>query len=214
MRIGWPKTGWILQKQRNIWPVVQPISGPCEFEFVPRKRAVRDLVALIGNHTSKSEASIQCETALTAGETENYSTDQYKQDIKGNTKMYGAFGYQNKFKTETSVSRRRRIAQMLERNQSLLQYYNNIANCKIGILRTMDPTLHYKMKADEACDGSGERLLPRCTQRPRYLHRNHQYVHRDPMQTRRHQHRMSNRHQKQKQTIVSASREHRDGCTN
>ena len=27
---------------------------------------------------------------------------------------------------------------MLERSQSLLQYYNNIAKCKIGILRTME----------------------------------------------------------------------------
>ena len=33
----------------------------------------------------------------------------------------------------------------------------------------MDPTLHYKMKADEAHDGSGKGLQPR-------------YVHRDPMQ--------------------------------
>ena len=50
-----------------------------------------------------------------------------------------------KVETKTSESRRRRIAQMLERSQSLLQYYSNIANCMIGILRTMDPTLHYKM---------------------------------------------------------------------
>ena len=32
---------------------------------------------------------------------------------------------------------------MLEGSQSLLQCYNNIANCKIP--RTMDPPLHYKM---------------------------------------------------------------------
>ena len=41
------------------------------------------------------------------------------------------FVYRNESKMETSVSGRclqRRTAQMLERNQSLLQYYNNIAN--------------------------------------------------------------------------------------
>ena len=73
VRIGWPKTGWILPKPRSICPVVQQMSEPCEFEFVPMKRAVRDSVAQIGNHTSKSEASIQSETALNAGETENSS---------------------------------------------------------------------------------------------------------------------------------------------
>ena len=54
------------------------MSEPCEFEFVPRKRAVRDSVAQIGNHTSKSEASIQCETALNAGVMWNSSTDLFE----------------------------------------------------------------------------------------------------------------------------------------
>ena len=50
--------------------------------------------------------------------------------------------------------------QMFERSQSLFQYYNNITNCKMGILLTMHPTLHYKMNADEACDGSGDGCKP------------------------------------------------------
>ena len=82
------------------------MSEPGEFEFVPRKRAVQDSVAQIGNHTSKSEALTQSETALNAGETENNSTDQLEQDIKGNTKMHGTFGYWNKFQTNISVSRK------------------------------------------------------------------------------------------------------------
>ena len=57
-----------LPKQRNIWPVVWPMSERGEFVFVPMKRAVRDSVAQIGNHTSKSEASIHSGTALNAGE--------------------------------------------------------------------------------------------------------------------------------------------------
>ena len=171
MRIGRRKTGWILPKQRNIWPVVQPISEPCEFEFVPRKRAVRDVVAEIGN-TSKSEASVQSETALNAGETEHVRRVGWKQDIKGNTKMYDTFGYQNKFKTKTSVPRRKRIAQILDRCKSLLQHCDVVQIARFVFYKTMDPTLHYKMKADEACDGSGERLQFRRTQRPRYVHRN------------------------------------------
>ena len=91
MQIGWPKTGWNLPKQRNFWPVVQPMSEPCEFEFV----------AQIGNHTSKSEASIQSETALNAGETENSLTDRLEAE-----KICETFGYKNKFQTKTSVSRR------------------------------------------------------------------------------------------------------------
>ena len=52
------------------------MSELCEFELVLTQRSVRGVVAQIGNLTSKSEASIQGETALNAGETENYSTDQ------------------------------------------------------------------------------------------------------------------------------------------
>ena len=43
----------------------------------------------------------------------------------------------------------------------------------------MDPTVHHKMKADEADDGSGEGLQPRYRQRPDVItgkqgHRNRQ----------------------------------------
>ena len=48
-----------------------------------------------------------------------------------NTMIRDIFGYKNEFKTEISVSRRcpqLKYVQMLERSQSLLQYYNNIAS--------------------------------------------------------------------------------------
>ena len=81
---------------------------------------------------------------------------------------------------------------MLERSQSLLQYYNNI-----GVLRTMDPTLHFKMKARQPMldlvTGLQTRREPMMDLAPR-------------LQIRRHQ------KQKQKQTVVSVDREHRDGC--
>ena len=72
----WIKTGWILLKQRNTWPVVQPMGEPCEIVFVPRKLTMRDPATQIGNNTSKPETSIQSRTALNAGETENLVTDQ------------------------------------------------------------------------------------------------------------------------------------------
>ena len=53
------------------------------------------------------------------------------QDNERNTLTRGTFGYKNEFKMEISVSRRcqqRRTAQMLERSQSVLHYYNNIAS--------------------------------------------------------------------------------------
>ena len=59
--------------------------------------------------------------------------------------MYGTFGYQNKFKTKTSVSRKKRIAQILEGCQSLLQYKNVVQIARF--YKAIDPTLHYKMKA-------------------------------------------------------------------
>ena len=39
--------------------------------------------------------------------------------------------------------------------------FTTVQVCRIGILLNMDPTLQYKMKADEAYDGSGEGLQTR-----------------------------------------------------
>ena len=151
------------------------MSEPCEFEFVPRKRAVRDSVAQIGNRTSKSEASIQSETALDAGETENSSMDQLEARHQREHKDVRFFRYQGR---RLQYRRRKRIAQNTGKMPIIASVLQCCSNCEIGM--TMDPTLHYKMKADEAYDGSGERLQPR-------------YVHRDPMQARRHLHRNKNR---------------------
>ena len=73
----------------------------------------------------------------------------WEQDSERNTLKRGTSGYKDESKTETSVSRRclqRRTSQMLERSQSLLQYYNSIASLQDWFDLTMDPTLHYKMK--------------------------------------------------------------------
>ena len=63
--------------------------------------------------------------------TANSLTIEWEQDSERNRLTRGTSGYKNEFKTERSVTRRclqRRTAQMLERSQSLLQHYNNIAN--------------------------------------------------------------------------------------
>ena len=73
------KISYLAQDRLDLAEIVRQLalqmSEPCEFEFVPMKRAMRDLVAQIGNHTSKSEASIQ---SVNDGETENSLTDRKK----------------------------------------------------------------------------------------------------------------------------------------
>ena len=132
------------------------------------KLTVRDSVAQIGTHTSKSEASIQSGTALNAGETDNSLTDRLEAEQQRNTKMYETL--------DTRTSSRRRL--QYQEGEELRKCWKEANRCfstamLFKLQETMDPTLHYTMKADEAYDGSGERLQPR-------------YVHRDPMQTRRH----------------------------
>ena len=60
-----------------------------------------------------------------------------------------------------SIKKEMSCAQILERGQSLLQYCTVIQIARLVFCKAMDPTLHCKMKADEVCDGSGERLQPR-----------------------------------------------------
>ena len=96
------------------------MSEPCEFEFVPRKRAVRDLVAQIGNHTSKSEASIQSETALNAGETENLVTDQIEARHQREHKDV-------RYSWATRTSSRRRL--QFQEGTELRKYWRDANHC-------------------------------------------------------------------------------------
>ena len=75
---------WLAQDRLDFADAAKHLTGGPANEralrvvFVPRKLSVRDSECRmqIGNDTSKSEASIQSETALNAGETDNSSTDQ------------------------------------------------------------------------------------------------------------------------------------------
>ena len=102
------------------------MSEPCEFEFVPIKRAVRDSVAQIGNHTSKSEASIQSETALNVGETENSLTDRLEAEQQREHKDVQYFWIPEQVQDEDfSIGKMPIIASVLQ----------CCSNCEIGILQ-------------------------------------------------------------------------------
>ena len=122
------------------------MSESCEFEFVPMKRAVRDSVAQIGNHTSKSETSIHSVTALNVGETENSLADQLKVGQQTKHKDMRYFWMQEQVRDEDfSIKKEKNCVNVGTKPTiaSVLQQHGK--KCKIGILRTMDPTLHYRM---------------------------------------------------------------------
>ena len=100
------------------------MSERCEFEFVPMKRAARDSVAQIGNHTSRSEASIQSETALNAGETEASSTDQLGARRRGEQVQDEDFSIK-KEKNYADVAAEPIVASVP----------HFCSNCKVGILQ-------------------------------------------------------------------------------
>ena len=159
-----------------------------KFEFAPMKRAVRDPVAQIGNHTSKSEASIQSGTALNAGGTENSLDGSIGSRTAQGTRRYARLlDTRNKFKMEASVSRKRRLAQMLESSQSFASVLQCCSNCKIGILQDHGSHTPLQDEGEEPMMGLASSL------QTRYEH---------------------TQNQKQKQTVVSVDREHRDECTN
>ena len=69
------------------------------------------------------------------------------------------FWIQNEFKMETSVSRkclRRETAQMLERSQSLLQKYNNIASLQDWYATDHGSHTRLQDEGSSASDGSGD----------------------------------------------------------
>ena len=137
MQIGWPRQVGFCRGNETFGQWCEA----CEFEFAPVKPAVRDSVMQIGNHTSKSEASIQSGTVLNAGESGEFGDGSIGSRTAKGTQRYARLpGYRNKFETKMSVSR---IAQMLERSQSLLQYCNVVQIAKLAFY----PSLHYKMKA-------------------------------------------------------------------
>ena len=166
----------------------------------------------------KSGSTLQSLTALRVGEAEFYAVVKggqvglslrsinqdreipMKVEIQSdsswerNTLTRGTFVYKNEFKTETSVSRKclqRRTAQMLERSQSLLQYYNNIASLQDWF--SADRGSHTPPQ-----DDGDEPMMDLVTGLRRHEHRPKEESTRKSVA--------------QKETIVSVDRERRDGC--
>ena len=74
--------------------------------------------------------------------------------LKGIQRCARFSGYKNMFETKMSVSRRRRIAQMLQQSQSLLLYCNVVQTARLVFYRPWIPhsTTRWWWRAD---DGSG-----------------------------------------------------------
>ena len=113
-------------------------------------------MAQIGNHASKSEASTQSETALSAGETENSSTDLVDARHRREHKDARYFWIREQVRDEDFSIKKEKNCANVGTKPIFASVLQCCSNCKIGVLQTMDPTLHCKMKVDEACDGSGE----------------------------------------------------------
>ena len=113
---------------------------------------------------SPMKVEIQSDSSTT-----NSLTDRLGAGPERNTLIHFTLGYKNEFKTEISVSRRclqRKCVQMLERSQSLLQYYNSIANLQVWY--STDHGSHTSLQDDGTLVGSSQRWMCK-TERHRQL---------------------------------------------
>ena len=109
------------------------MSEPCEFVCVPRKRAVRDSVAQIGNHTSKSEASIQSVAAFNVGETENSLTDRLEARQQREHKDLRYFWVQEQVREEDFSIKKEKNCASAGKKPIVASVLQCCSNCKIGI---------------------------------------------------------------------------------
>ena len=90
---------------------------------------------------------------------------------------HAVLGCKNEFKTKTSVSgkcEQRRTAQILERSQSLLQYYNNTPSLQDWYSTDRGSHTPVQDEGDEAYDGSGEGTAAPISWTRSHEHRNRQ----------------------------------------
>ena len=112
------------------------MSEPREFECVPMKCAVRDSIAQIGNHSSKSEASIQKEAALNVGETENSSTDRLEARHRREHKDVRDFWIQKQVRNEDFSIKKEKNCAHVGTKPIFASVLQCCSNCKIGIPHT------------------------------------------------------------------------------
>ena len=118
------------------------------------------LVAQIGNHTVKSGSTLQSLTASSVGETEFYAVVKGGQVGLSLRSMYQDLGIPMKFEIQSDSSTANSLMDRLGAGQELHRCWKKsslcfsttttLQVCRIGILLTMDPTLHYKMKGTAA----------------------------------------------------------------
>ena len=112
----------------------------------------------IGSRNSKSEMLIQGATALNAGETENHSMDQLEAIHQREHKDARYFRIPEQVQDEDVSITKEKDCTNIGKGQSLLQCCNVIQIARLVFYKAMDPTLHYKVKAEEVYDGSGNGL--------------------------------------------------------
>ena len=110
---------------------------------------MRDLVMQIGNNTSESEASTQSRTALNAGEMRIWRRINWKQYSKENTEIRETVWVPEQFRDEdVSIKKEKKrvnVATIRKTKPIVASVPQYCSNRKIGILLTMDLTLHYKI---------------------------------------------------------------------
>ena len=149
------------------------MSEPCEFEFVTMKRAARDSVAQIGNHPSKSAASIQSVTALNVGGTENSLTDRLEAGQLMEHKDMRHFWIQEQVRDEDfSIKKEKNCA-----NFGTKPIFASVQqqHCKLKDKYTTDDGSHTPLQDDG--DEPMMDLAPRL--QPRYRHRDQEYEYRN-----------------------------------
>ena len=152
-----------------------------------RGRARRDLVAQIGNHTVKSGSTLQSLTACSVGDAEIYAVVKGGQVGLSLRSMYKNLGIPMKIEIQSDSSTSHSLTARLGRTKHIDTRYfwiqervqdgdlsikkvlsttTTLQVCRIGILLTMDPTLHYKMKVMKLMLDLVKGLQPRFRQRP------------------------------------------------
>ena len=105
---------------------------------------------------------IQSETALNAEEKANYSKDQLEAIHQKEHKHARYFWIPEQVQHEDFSNKKEKNCGNIGKRPTIAPVLQCCSNCKIfGFYKTMDPTLHHKMKADKVQDGSGEGLQPR-----------------------------------------------------
>ena len=148
--IWWRKPKVALRKRRQKHVDKTTVFVDVDFAGHPvSRKSTTGLVAQIGNHTVKSGSTLQSLTTLSVGQAEFYAVVKGAQVGLSLTSREGMkIEIQSGSSTANSLTDRFEELRICWNEASLcFSTTTTLQVCRIGILLTMDPTLHYKMKA-------------------------------------------------------------------